>query len=64
MKMTKERKMQLIEWLEDEFELLQSFDLGHNGDLLIAAAACMELSEYLSVRDGLIEAARCRGRGV
>lgn len=62
MTVTKAERMERIEWLENEQELLLSFDLSENHDLLIAAAAIMELIEYLMVRDSLLPHATKKSR--
>ena len=51
--MTKSEKEILMELLGRELEILKEQDLS-NHDLLIAAAAIVELREYLSVRENIL----------
>ena len=52
--MTGHEKAWLIEQLMGERDLLLSRDLSAHHDLLIAAAAAMEVIEYLVVREDLL----------
>ena len=55
--MTNAEKRKIYDVLDAELELIMSKDLTDNHDLLLGAAAILELREYLSVREGLLAAA-------
>lgn len=52
--MTKEDQKMVVELLDDELEFLTGINMEENTDLIRAAAACVELLEYIPNREKIL----------